>query len=401
MTTNLAICFTNFGPYHLARLRALSAALERAGGRLFAYELAGTERKYAWETDRGDEPFAWTTFFPDRPMESIPAPACRRAIREALDRDQPDAVAVVGYFRPECLAMLAWAKKAGRPAIMMSETQSLDYRRVWWRETIKRRRIRLCAAALVGGPRHRDYLVELGMPRDRIVLGYNAVDNASYAREADRARSAPGGREGLPDAPYFLAVNRFVPEKNLIRLVEAFARYRRATDSPRPWHLVLCGDGPAAGEIGAAIEASGFADAIHRPGFLQTDGLSRWYAFASAFVHPSLMEPWGLVVNEAAACGLPLLVSGRAGCAETLVPEDGPTTGARFDPRDVDDLASKLGWIAGMPEAERRALGDRALEVVSAWGPERFALGTLEAVEKAKIPVSPRRGREPLLAGSR
>ncbi|MHC5541960.1 glycosyltransferase family 4 protein, partial [Singulisphaera rosea] len=221
MKSNLAICFTNFGPYHLARLRALSAALERSGGRLFAYEMAGTERKYAWETARVDESFAWTTFFPDRTMESIPAAACRKAIREALDRDQPDALAVVGYVRPESLAMLAWARNAGRPAIMMSESQSIDHARVWWKETIKRRRIRLCSGALVGGPRHRDYLVDLGMPRDRIVMGYNAVDNEFYAREAERARSAADGREGLPDAPYFLAVNRFVPEKNLVRLVEA------------------------------------------------------------------------------------------------------------------------------------------------------------------------------------
>ncbi len=70
---------------------------------------------------------------------------------------------------------------------------------------------------------------------------------------------------------------------------------------------MLCGGGPAAAQVEEAVAASSFADSIHRPGFLQADELSRWYAFASAFVHPSLMEPWGLVVNEAAACGPPAL----------------------------------------------------------------------------------------------
>src|SRR5262249_7394953 len=157
-------------------------------------------------------------------------------------------------------------------------------------------------------------------PRDRIALGYNAVDNDAFARAADAARRAPEGRRGLPAARYFLAVNRFVPEKNLPRLIAAFAEYRGHCRASRAWDLVLCGDGPGASEVDAAVQQSGCAGSIHRPGFLQADALPRWYAFASAFVHPSLMEPWGLVVNEAAACGLPLLVSDRAGCVETLVP---------------------------------------------------------------------------------
>src|SRR5262249_21543307 len=175
---------------------------------------------------------------------------------------------------------------------------------------------------------------------------------------------------------------RFVPEKNRPRLVRAFAAYRRSAGG-RPWDLVLVGDGPAAVEVEDSVRESGCAGAIHRPGFLQADELSRWYAFAGAFVHPSLMEPWGLVVNEAAACGLPLLVSDRAGCAETLVPEGPRSTGRPFDPRGVEGMAAGLAWIAGLPESERRSLGLRAAEVVARWGPERFAIATIEALQIA------------------
>src|SRR6185437_12423294 len=113
----------------------------------------------------------------------------------------------------------------------------------------------------------------------------------------------PRGRDGLPAGPYFLAVNRFAPEKNLPRLIRAFANYRASCPAGQGWDLALCGDGPAADEVEAAVASSGVASSIHRPGFLQAGELARWYGFASAFVHPSLMEPWGLVVNEAAACG--------------------------------------------------------------------------------------------------
>jgi glycosyltransferase involved in cell wall biosynthesis len=384
MSLTLAISFTNFGPYHLARLRALAARLRARGGRLIAYETAGSERLYPWQTTRGVEPFEWVTLFPGRTLETIPASACTRAMRRALDRDQPDAAATAGYYRPETTAALGWARRAGRPAILMSESQAIDHRRSWWKETVKGWRVRRFSAALVGGPRHRDYLCGLGMPRDRITLGYNAVDNAAMARAAAAARRAPEGRPGLPAAPYFLAVSRFVPEKNLPRLIAAFAAYRRASaggDTPA-WDLALCGSGSGADAVERAVAASGCASAIHRPGFLQSDALAHWYAFASAFVHPSLMEPWGLVVNEAAACALPLLVSDRAGCVDTLVPLGPPetNTGARFDPRSQDEIAARLQWIAGLPDAARQALGQRAAEQVAHWGPERFAQGLLEAL---------------------
>ncbi|WP_422930977.1 glycosyltransferase [Singulisphaera sp. PoT] len=399
MSTTLAICFTNFGPYHLARLRALAVALEEDGGKLLAYEMAGTEKRYPWQPARGDEPFAWSTFFPDQAVERLSGGACSQAIYAALDRDQPSAVAIVGYARPESRAALRWGWKHDVPVILMSESQSIDHPRVWWKEVIKRGRVERCSAGLVGGPRHRDYLVDLGLPADRIALGYNAVDNDHYATLADSARQDPAGRSGLPEASYFIAVNRFVPEKNLPMLVRAYARYRRGlAEGFRPWDLVLCGGGPNADEVEAAIVESGFADSIHRPGFLQADVLPRWYAHASAFVHPSLMEPWGLVVNEAAVCGLPLLVSDLAGAVETFVPEGKDSTGRRFDPRDEDSLAACLEWMATQPEADRLAQGRRAAAVASEWGPERFARGTLEAIAVAARGPSKKRPRYRLLA---
>ena len=376
---HLAVTFTNFGPYHLARLRALGLALQREGGRLTAYELAGSERRYPWLVEDGEEPFARTRLFPDRAVESLSKSECSAAMKAALERDTPEVVAIVGYSRPESMAALGWADRRGVPTILMSESQEIDHPRVWWKESIKRRRVRRCAAGLVGGPRHRDYLVNLGMPADRIALGYNAVDNRAFAEAAKQARRDPHSRIGLPDRPYFLAVNRFVPEKNLSRLVRAFARYRDGAGESA-WDLVLCGGGPDEPAINAEIAASGHAAAVHLPGFLQAGEQARWQAHAAGFVHPSLMEPWGLVVNEAAACGLPLLVSNHAGCVETLVPDG---AGRRFDPRDEAEIADCLRWLASLTDERRIAMGRCAAENAAEWGPERFACGTMEAARIA------------------
>jgi glycosyltransferase involved in cell wall biosynthesis len=390
----VAVCFTNFGPYHLARLRVLAQRLSVDGDGLIAYEVAGGELRYPWERRKVNEPFDWITLFPEQVLESLSAAKCVQALVQALERDLPDAVGIIGYSRPESIAAARWARKNGAAAILMSESQAIDRPRTWWKEMVKRCRLWLFDAALVGGARHRDYLVELGMPADRIALGYNAVDNAYYQERAKFWRGCAKGTEGLPAAPFFLSVCRFVPEKNLIRLVEAFSRYRDVAPPDARWDLVLCGDGPLKAQISTAVSKSGHSEAIHQMGFLQADAIARWYAHASAFVLPSLSEPWGLVVNEAASAGLPLLVSSRAGCVETLVPEPEGTTGARFNPLDVDQMAQRLGWLSGLPKAEQLAMGQRAAEVVAHWGPDRFAEGVTLALE-----LSARRARGPKLVG--
>ncbi|GAC1465258.1 MAG: glycosyltransferase family 4 protein [Isosphaeraceae bacterium] len=385
MSQTFAISFTNFGPYHLARLRALAVVLEKSGTQLIAYETAGNQGLYPWKTSRDQEPFEWVTLFPDRTLEDLTSFSCKQAMRGALDRDRPDALGIVGYVRPESNAMLSWARENGKSTVLMSETQKIDHPRTWWKEAIKRRRVRRFSAALVGGPRHRDYLESLGIPASRIALGYNAVDSASLASQAETHRENQEARQGLPSAPYFLAVSRFAREKNLISLIRAYTRYRQDAAEQSTWDLVLCGDGPAASEIEAAIVSSGFQESIHRPGFLQLNELTRWYAYASAFVHPSLMEPWGLVVNEAAACGLPLLISDRSGCVETFVPDGTASTGRRLNARDINEMAMALKWISGLPVDERRAMGERAGLIARDWGPERFAQGAVEAFQTALL----------------
>ena len=155
-----AVCFTNFGPYHLARLRALAGRLAEDGIRLVAYEVADREQTYPWSRSRLEEPFTWITLFPDRELETIEPAACRRAMVEALDRHSPDALALVGYARPESMAAARWARRRGRPAILMSESQAVDRPRRWWKELIKMRRTRQFDAVVIGAGMFGGYCAE-------------------------------------------------------------------------------------------------------------------------------------------------------------------------------------------------------------------------------------------------
>ena len=98
----IAVCFTNFGPYHLARLRALSARLGERGDRLIAYEVAGSERTYPWMRNRRDEPFEWITLFPERVLEtrSSRRPPCRQEAMVGAARSRSSR-------RPVCRRLFA------------------------------------------------------------------------------------------------------------------------------------------------------------------------------------------------------------------------------------------------------------------------------------------------------
>jgi len=128
---------------------------------------------------------------------------------------------------------------------------------------------------------------------------------------------------------------------------------------------------------------------VFLPGFRQAGELPRFYAGAGAFVHASLSEQWGLVVNEAMACALPVLVSDRCGCAKDLV-HDG-VNGYTFVVSPMAQLADKFSRMASMPAAERVQMGLRGREmIVRGWGDGAFAQGFLGAAKAAL--AAPRRG---------
>ena len=189
---------------------------------------------------------------------------------------------------------------------------------VFWREWLKRRIVRLFAAALVGGAPQAAYARELGMPEEAIFQGYDAVDNVYFAEQAARVRDMAEVERARLDLPvrFFLAASRFVAKKNLFRLLDAYAAYRQRAGAGA-WHLVLLGDGALRAQIESRIVRLDLIGRVMLPGFKQYEELPAWYGLARAFVHASTTEQWGLVVNEAMASGLPVLVSERCGCAPT------------------------------------------------------------------------------------
>jgi glycosyltransferase involved in cell wall biosynthesis len=228
------------------------------------------------------------------------------------------------------------------------------------------------------------------MPRERIFMGYDAVDNDYFELSAKKIRSHESEirkRHGLPEK-YFLAGARFTPKKNLPRLIEAYAQYCKLCSSGMaPWDLVILGDGAGREALFSLRSKLSLEKSIHLVGAKSYRDLPSYYGLASAFIHASTTEQWGLVVNEAMASGLPVLVSNQCGCAHDLVQEG--VNGFTFDPYQTEDIAQKMLHLSNLND-HLSTLGRASREIIAKWSPWRFAEGLSQAVEVALSRPAPR-----------
>jgi glycosyltransferase involved in cell wall biosynthesis len=369
--------FDMFGPYHLARLNALGARYPTLG-----IEIAARSGTYDWRRIEVKAQFERRTLFDVNDSSEVSAAQIHRATAAELDRFRPDVVLVPGWTSRGAISMLRWSLNHAIPAVVMSESTRRDRLRQTWREAVKRRVLACFGAGLVGGDPQRDYLAELGMERELIALGYDVIDNAYFSQAAGAVRADAQrlrAEVSLPER-YVLASARFIPIKNLLGLIEAFGRFRRLRPASQT-HLVLLGDGPERAALEAKREQLGLDNAILMPGFKQYDRLPIYYSLADAFLHVSRNEPWGLVVNEAMAARLPVIVSKACGCTSNLV-EHGEN-GYLVAPDDLDEIAECLARLDDDP-ALRARMAERSSAIIAEWGPERFVTGATEAASIAQ-----------------
>src|SRR5213593_394513 len=380
---DVAVVFHHIGPYHHARLNAAADKLSVTG---IEWSAKGYD---AWGAAEAPARYARLSLFTEASDRYPDSRQRREAFRWALEQASPDVVAVNGWNNFGSLAAANCCVRRGIPMVVMSESALQDEPRTWWKEMIKRRVVGVYSAALVGGQRHVEYLVELGMPRDRIFTGYDVVDNAYFRRRAEEVRSHKSDvrkQYGLPEN-YFLASARFVVKKNLPTLIRAYAAYRQKSEASGnpPWDVVLLGDGPLREALKSQLSTLNLHGHVHLPGFKQYDELPVYYALAKAFVHASTTEQWGLVVNEAIASGLPVIVSNRCGCVPEVVQGNGFT----FDPFDEQQLVERLSQMASLSDDERKSLSDASYRIAANFAPDRFGEGLEQAARLA--PSHPRR----------
>ncbi len=379
----VVVLWIDWYAYHVARFVGLQSAFGTSG-EIVGIEMVGGVGVHDGLKFRESLPaeLPVETLFPNSNWKDVDKVALSRAVWNKLTELDPEVVLVPGYYTLPAITAAVWARKHKRVSVLMTESTEQDHARSFWKEKLKSVLIRkLFGWAVTGGAAHVRYLQALKFPAERISSFYNVVGNGTLRDGVNAMRSAGSAAyHGLPDE-YLLYVGRLAPEKNVDNLIRSWADYRRQGGVRS---LLLVGDGESAASLRQLAEQSGFAHDIVFAGHKGSRELWSYYAFASAFVLPSTREPWGLVVNEAMAAGLPIFVSSHCGCAENLV--EGGQNGYIFDPSRMEQLTEHMLAFDNLSQAERNRMAAQSCRRIAAYTPDNFGkqIAAIAAHNRAK-----------------
>jgi glycosyltransferase involved in cell wall biosynthesis len=286
-----------------------------------------------------------------------------------------DAVMVQGYASGAAWAGAWGAWRTGTPLIVRGESHDRGRQCSLWqamrRQLVSRWMAHVDAVVAIG-QLNRTMWRGLGVPDERILLSTYAIENDRFRRtiDGDPLRAAALRREwgvGIQD-PVFLFAGKLINVKAPALLLSAFSSLPESSGA----HLVFVGSGPLESEL-RALQDAGRIRRVHWAGFVNQGDIPHYYSAADVLVLPSLVEPWGLVVNEALASGTPCIVSDLVGSGPDLV--EGFDAGLVFAAGDVSELRRclqealdsecRLKWKLRLDEFSRSVTLDRTSEVIA------------------------------------
>jgi glycosyltransferase involved in cell wall biosynthesis len=304
-------------------------------------------------------------------------------VSAALRRASPDAVLCGGYNYIASWQSMWWARRNHVPFFLWVESTAADFRRSNpLIESLKTNFLRRSSAFVVPGKSSFAYLRSHGAPEERIHTAPNAVDTEFFGQGAQKARDDAAALLQVLHLParYFLYVGRLIQEKGVFDLLHAYGAL--APELRAEIGLVFVGEGTARAELekhaGAIVPG-----AVHFPGFVHREQLPGYYALAEALVFPTRSDPWGLVVNEAMACSLPVISSSVAGCAADLVEDC--WNGRVVRAGDISQFAHAMNELT-CDAALRSLMGRRGRERILRYSPEACAGGIAKAILSCEVP---------------
>lgn len=362
-----------------------------------------SDRGYQYSLDQGFSlAFSWDidmlASYPHRFLPTRPPKAdldrfwgARIGSLDSLFRQEGVRALLINGWYPQAYWQAAFqAHRAGIPVLLRGETNDLR-QESWWKEMVKRSLLKLLfqrvSVFLTVGVANRRFYQKYGVPDSKLKSSPYCVDNERFSEAAKGFRGQRAAlRESWAisrDAVCFLFSGKLVLKKrpqDLLAALEILFVEQKRFHLKCPVHLLVAGDGVlrnALEEKASALNKIAGRSYTTFIGFLNQTEIPKAYAAADCLVLPSdARETWGLVVNEAMACGLPSIVSDQVGCGPDLI--DPGITGEIFPMGDAERLA---GAMAAWSYPSRcRAARDAVMKKIAGYSVDRAVDGILEAL---------------------
>lgn len=381
MKRKLVIITEIISPYRIPVFNTLARHKDVDLHVIFLAETDPTQRE--WNVHRDEIHFSYQVLPSWRRRYGKQSILLNRGLVAALEGTAPDVILCGGYNYLASWQAQAWAHKHEVPFLAWVESTAIDQRgHHKLIESLKEKFIRSCSGFVVPGKSSAEYIRDFGILPENIFLAPNAVDNDFFAAQSANVRlnaSLYRKKLQLPDR-FFLYVGRLVKEKGTFDLLQAYSLLPEKIQDEIG--MVFVGGGSDKSELQKRALELGLTNARFI-GFAQKEELPFYYGMAEAFVLPTHTDPWGLVVNEAMACGLSVIVTNVAGCAADLVEDQ--RNGFLVPPHEPYQLALALGMIANNPEI-RVSMGRRSQEIVANYSPAICADGIAQAALSCGVP---------------
>ncbi len=291
-----------------------------------------------------------------------------------LKRFKPEAICICGYQYLATLESLIYAKLKHVPIILWAGSHLVS-------GSIKNRLAQFYKKVIIPrfdyyvtyGTAASEQIAHYGADPNKIVTGCNTSDVEWFRNECEqiKADEISKMKERYPSRN-ILYVGEFVSRKNVINLIKAFANL-----CMKDVGLILVGKGEEKDGYLQYIKEHNIENVFFE-GFIQKEEIVKYYKMSDVFVLPSLNEVWGLVVNEAMACGLPVISSICAGASKDIVIDK--VNGYHFDPNNICELTEKLRLVISDKDL-REKMGVKSLEIIKDKTPQKYASKMLQAIE--------------------
>ena len=301
-----------------------------------------------------------------------------KGILKAIKEFKPDVVNLTGYYDIASWTILFYCKFKGIKTILSNESTASDHQRNKIKEFIKGLIIKQFDGYFNFGTLSENYILSLGIGSEKMLVKRNCVDNKVLKGIYEKHLLSRKEQQKLLNlaSNNFIFVGRLIEYKNLFHFLEAFhAAQQKVKEN---WGVIILGDGALKANLQQLVKENQIQKVSFEKG-VSWQQVPEYLALSNVLVLPSYSEPWGLVVNEAMACGLPVIVSEKCGCAVDLVINS--ENGFTFAPDNSEELTNILLKFMNK-EVNSKRMGKVSEQIIAEFSAEKVAFEMYSGFQK-------------------